>query len=146
MLTIDYDRADKNAIERTDNGLPKRPFARVCTLKHCTLKDAQKRIKDGGYLLQRYEVSETITVSPEEFDSLSENLMAERDYLLGKGGSNSDTMPENENHFTWTNADWRRYGFGMYRLMVLVTDGTNKLLIDPQGYNYARYVAFDANL
>jgi hypothetical protein len=70
----------------------------------------------GNY---RVFVSETRTLTPEEFDSLGRTLLKSRDWLRGKGGSTEDGM-----------------------LCVEVTaPGRPYLYINPEGTDYGRYVA-----
>jgi hypothetical protein len=70
----------------------------------------------GNY---RVFVSETQTLTPEEFDSLGRTLLKSRDWLRGKGGSTDDGM-----------------------LCVEVTaPGRPYLYINPEGTDYGRYVA-----
>lgn len=70
----------------------------------------------GNY---RVFVSETRTLTPEEFDGLARTLLKSRDWLHGKGGGTEDGM-----------------------LCVEVTaPGRPHLYINPEGSDYGRYVA-----
>ncbi|PAW37885.1 hypothetical protein CKQ70_30565 [Bacillus toyonensis] len=97
----------------------------------------------------RYAVAETIELSIVDFYSLCDSLLSDRDYLKGKGGTYTTTEPEGcddvENFFDLTPAQQKEWRRGAYRNCVKVTcsSATFDLLIDPQGYNYGRYVAIE---
>lgn len=85
------------------------PFAR----KPVDLKDM---CATGDYLVY---ITETRTMTPEEFDGFAANLLASRDWLTGKGGY-----------------------VGNGRLCVEVhAPGRPYLYVDPSGGDYARYAA-----
>lgn len=85
------------------------PFAR----KPADLKDISA---SDDYVVY---VTETRTMTPEEFDGFSDNLLASRDWLAGKGGYVCQG-----------------------RLCVEVhAPGRPYLYVDPSGGDYARYVA-----
>ena len=85
------------------------PFAR----KPENLKDMSA---SGDYLVY---VTETRTMTPEEFDGFAANLLVSRDWLAGKGGY-----------------------VGQGRLCVEVhAPGRPYLYVDPSGGDYARYAA-----
>lgn len=85
------------------------PFAR----KPENLQDMCTSSEDVVY------VTETRTMTPEEFDGFAANLLASRDWLAGKGGY-----------------------VGQGRLCIEVhAPGRPYLYVDPSGGDYARYVA-----
>ena len=85
------------------------PFAR----KPVDLKDMSA---SGDYIVY---VTETRTMTPEEFDGFAANLLVSRDWLAGKGGY-----------------------VGQGRLCVEVhAPGRPYLYVDPSGGDYARYAA-----
>lgn len=96
-----------------------------------------------------YAVAETIELNVIDFYSLCDSLLSDRDYLKGKGGTYTTTEPEGcddvENFFDLTPAQQNQWRKGAYRNCVKVTcsSATFDLLIDPQGYSYARYVAIE---
>ena len=70
------------------------------------------------------KVIERKRLSPEEYLTLTNNLLGSYDWMAGKGGSTEDA-----NH-----------------LVIEVTAGGYRpIYIDPQGFNYARYVLFPAD-
>jgi len=63
-----------------------------------------------------------VTRTADDYDRFASDLLAERDWLAGKGG-------------------WTRDGT---RLAIAVTaPGRRTLFVDPSGASYARYVAID---
>jgi len=68
------------------------------------------------------EIVETVALDADDYDDFASDLLADRDWLAGKGG-------------------WRRDGA---RLAIAVTaPGRRTLFVDPSGSSYARYVAVD---
>jgi hypothetical protein len=64
-------------------------------------------------------ITETRTMTPEEFDAFASNMLASRDWLAGKGGH-----------------------AGLGRLCVEIhAPGRPFLYVDPSGSSYGRYVA-----
>ena len=99
---------DGNDIQVEELGISL-PFAR----KPVDLRDMSA---SGDYIVY---VTETQTMTPEEFDGFAANLLTSRDWLTGKGGY-----------------------VGNGRLCVEVhAPGRPYLYVDPSGGNYARYVA-----
>ena len=99
---------DGNDIQVEELGISL-PFAR----KPVDLRDMSAT---GDYIVY---VTETRTMTPEEFDGFAANLLTSRDWLTGKGGY-----------------------VGNGRLCVEVhAPGRPYLYVDPSGGNYARYVA-----
>ncbi|PDY93218.1 hypothetical protein CON09_08305 [Bacillus anthracis] len=96
-----------------------------------------------------YAVAETIELNIVEFYDLCDSLLSSREYLEGKGGTYSTTEPEGcedvDNFFDLTPAQQKEWRKGAYRNCVKVTcsSATFDVLIDPQGYNYGRYVAIE---
>ena len=85
------------------------PFAR----KPADLDDMSTSGSDIVY------ITETRTMTPEEFDAFASNMLASRDWLAGKGGH-----------------------AGLGRLCVEIhAPGRPYLYVDPSGSNYGRYVA-----
>ena len=99
---------DGNDIQVEELGISL-PFAR----KPVDLRDMSAT---GDYIVY---VTETRTMTPEEFDGFAANLLTSRDWLTGKGGY-----------------------VGNGRLCVEVhAPGRPYLYVDPSGGDYARYVA-----
>ena len=114
QMTITIERTlrtftvDGNGIQVEELGI-RLPFAR----KPVDLRDMSAT---GDYIVY---VTETRTMTPEEFDGFAANLLTSRDWLTGKGGY-----------------------VGNGRLCVEVhAPGRPYLYVDPSGGNYARYVA-----
>ena len=85
------------------------PFAR----KPADLDDMSTSGSDIVY------ITETRTMTPEEFDAFASNMLASREWLAGKGGH-----------------------AGLGRLCVEIhAPGRPYLYVDPSGSNYGRYVA-----
>ena len=97
----------------------------------------------------RYVVFETVELPELDFYTLSENLLSDNDLFEDfKGGHDSVNeldVPEGTNWWELTEKQQNYFSAGAYRCCMKVTckSSTFSLLIDPQGYNYARYVAIE---
>lgn len=69
-------------------------------------------------------IQKNVELSNKKYDKMVSNFFAEQPYLAGRGG--------------WAK-DGTRYAIRV------TSQNRNTLLIDPQGYNYARYVGFEIN-
>ena len=114
QMTITIERTlrtftvDGNGIQVEELGI-RLPFAR----KPVDLRDMSAT---GDYIVY---VTETRTMTPEEFDGFAANLLTSRDWLAGKGGY-----------------------LGQGRLCVEIhAPGRPYLYVDPSGGDYARYAA-----
>lgn len=107
-------------------------------------------IRKGEYSERdRYGVVETVTLDLTTFLSFGNNLMEKHSFLEKRGGHWSKTqgLPDVTNFFEFTPEQQTEYKKGAYRACVKVqcfsTDYS--FLVDPQGYDYARYTAVVAN-
>ena len=73
----------------------------------------------GGYGDTKVYVTETREMTPSDFDSFASHLMKSRDWLNGKGGGTGDG----------------------YLCVEVTAPGRPYLYINPEGGDYARYVA-----
>lgn len=73
----------------------------------------------GGQGLTKVFVTETRVMTPAEFDAFANHLMASRDWLAGKGGGIA----------------------GGYLCVEVTAPGRPYLYVNPEGSDYARYVA-----
>lgn len=73
----------------------------------------------GGYGQDKVYVTETRELTPAEFDAFASRLLASRDWLRGKGGS----------------------AYGGQLCVEVNAPGRPRLYVNPEGSDYARYVA-----
>ena len=93
---------------------------------------------------ERGHIAERVEVTPERWQEIARNLLTDADEIAGKGGCDSTADLREVN--SWLDydeterAEWRA---GAYRLLVSIeAPGLPALLVDPQGYDYCRYVCF----
>ena len=112
--------------------MPKTTFAR----KPSTLADvrndmaaihAMHRQKDQPEDQEEYYIAEEIELSPGEWEDLTSSLLADRDWIEA-----------------FSAKDYPNDGGGVPCLRVTSASSEIALLIDTQGYTYARYVAIEA--
>ncbi|TRM10337.1 hypothetical protein FH966_00605 [Lentibacillus cibarius] len=93
-----------------------------------------------------YKVVELAIMNEDEFEDFKNNLLADWDFLNGKGGIDSTTVPETiegKSFFEWTEEEREEFRRGAYRECVGVTtaEANEMIVVDPQGHNYGRYTA-----
>jgi hypothetical protein len=87
-------------------------------------------------------VTEIITLSAMDFEFFKNGLLDDQTWLDGKGGTNSTFKLGREINEIWEMTEqeltqWRNEAFNIV-VMVQNEFGDN-ILVDPQGYKYARY-------
>lgn len=106
--------------------------------KEATLNEVDKtgRTLEQGALVTR----KVIFTDPAIFESFSKYLLNDFDFLAGMGGTASeDPRITNENYYKLTEKQRNTVEFYMNNCVAIYVNDTLKLVIDPQGYNYARY-------
>lgn len=114
--------------------------------KNATIGEYLAQIPTRDYDLNWAEVTETRVMNVAEWNEFVTNLMTDREWLAGKGGA-GNWNPEYANltdvqACNLPRGEWLRT---MYLLVVEVRCAGAVIYIDPEGYNYARYVAFAAD-
>jgi len=86
-------------------------------------------------------VQEIVTLSNEDFEEFKYSLLSDQEWLSGKGGDDSDYKVSDElEWFDLTEEQQRLWIAQSYRLVIMVHNQNGEhILVDPQGYNYARY-------
>ena len=96
----------------------------------------------GECYAQKCSVTHLVNMTDEEFDEFSVNLLTDYTWLADKGGTNSDAdLREVENFWNYTPDEQEAWKLQAY-VYVLAVSAPNRptIYVDPQGYNYARYV------
>jgi hypothetical protein len=100
-----------------------------------------------------FMIEEIVIVDEEEWVNFHQDFFADKPYLDGKGGMDSTTATEElaAKYPAWTKSEREEYYRGAYRKCIAIFQGELKdlnlsvkrgfTIVDPQGYNYARYVA-----
>ena len=116
--------------------------------KNNTLDQYQEEVEKGEFELQNVKITKEIHFQTEEALSyFSNRLLNDFDFLSGTGGSYTDDVRINSmtdyNNMTEEEREtviFNLYGVGIYYNNEL------KLVVDAQGYNYARYVGLVENV
>lgn len=95
---------------------------------------------------ESYKITELAVMTNEEYNEFKNNMLNDWDFLNGKGGTSSTAKIEGiEGKEFWelTQSQQAEIIRGAYRVCIGVTtpEANEMLVVDPQGYNYARYVA-----
>lgn len=107
----------------------------------------------NGYDTQRVLVDEIMLFTAADYHAFCNNFLTDFDWLSGKGGFNSDYNPVDENGDTLPQdklfggaypkelESWRSKSYTI-GLLCVNTANDEMIVVDPEGYNYARYVGF----
>lgn len=105
------------------------------------------QLKARDYDLEWAEVIEARAFDCAGWNELMGNLLEDREWLAGKGGTGSWTAHDDSRGFfdlsESEQEEWKRGAF-LYVVAAVAPTGQT-IYIDPQGHDYARYVAFDAS-
>ena len=106
-----------------------------------------------GYDTQQVLVDEIMLFAAVDYHAFCNNLLTDFDWLAGKGGFDSDYNPVDENGQTLSQDKlfggaypkeleaWRSQSYTI-GLLCINTANSEMIVVDPEGYNYARYVGF----
>jgi len=131
----------------TEPAEPQEPFLYILEPslnKNCTLGEYLEQLENGNCNIIRGKVTERARLTNDQFDILAVNLMAALPWLAGKGGTGCDIdFPGVENVNQLNDEQLQVYRENCYSLFIEVSAPNRETIyIDPQGYNYARYVGF----
>ena len=104
--------------------MPKTTFVR----KPCTLDDVRRgaqwiETRHGGEALNNYYIAKEVQLEENEFFDLHEDLVSDRDWIR-----------------EFSNQEHPMKGDAVPAIRVTCKGSLYVLIIDPQGYNYPRYV------
>lgn len=90
------------------------------------------------------KVSREVYMSKEIYDLFSHQLLDDWDFLAGKGGYTTDDNRINDNGDYGRLSEEERKTVKWYNIdcVAVIVDGELTMVIDPEGYNYARYCFF----
>jgi hypothetical protein len=107
-----------------------------------------EQLETRDYDLNWAEVIETRQLNCAEWNELMQNLLTDRDWLAGKGGASSWAVSFGDSRDGWlelSEPERELFRATSYLYVIAVIAPTGQTIyIDPEGYNYARYVAFAA--
>lgn len=109
--------------------------------KQNTLAEYQEQLSSpDDYNTEKVKVVKIVQLSPEAWDTFSQNLLEGFDWLAGEGGSETyEDLPADPQR--WTDAQWDIYRSTCHTLAVAVrADNRPVIYANPEGHEYARYV------
>ncbi|MGE8683044.1 MAG: hypothetical protein ACN6OV_00895, partial [Acinetobacter sp.] len=100
--------------------------------KNNSVAEYRDEVEQNAYKESVCIVQKAITLSPEEYDSFANSLLEPNEKIAGLGGTwvDDDQKPREQRNY-------------MSIVVAVMAQGRETLLIDPQQYSYARYVALD---
>lgn len=100
--------------------------------KNNSVAEYRDEVEQNAYKESICIVQKAITLSPEEYDSFANSLLDDNEKIAGLGGTwvDDDQKPRDQQQF-------------MSIVVAVMAQDRETLLIDPQQYSYARYVALD---
>lgn len=110
--------------------------------KNKTVEEYKREVWRGGYREEEVLIHREVDFkSQEDFNTFSENLLTDFSFLEGSGGIETDSeLVEDVEDLLELTAE-QRAGVKFHRIgIVIQLNGVRKLVVDTQGYGYARYV------
>jgi hypothetical protein len=112
--------------------------------KNDTLEEYTEQLEAEHFDKVKASVTKVIKLTDSDYDLFTNNLLTSFDWLDGEGGTDSTAnLPDVESFYKYSEADQKYWKSEAYTLCVLVyASDRDAILVDPQGYTYARYVGF----
>lgn len=124
----------------------------ACLNKNNTLREYEKECSGRGSSSRNHvasyresmKVTHVVELTVKEWNEFTTNFLNDTDWLAGLGGTDSDydLGREVKDFYELTEAERKEWRAQAYRLglLVICKDFGRSIAVDPQGYNYARYV------
>lgn len=112
------------------------------------IEEYLKQLEAHDYDITWARVEETKVLSCADWNAFMHGLLTDREWLAGRGGASSWAFGDIEDRRDWcqlTEAEqdlWRKTS---YLHVVAVQCAGQTVYVNPEGYNYARYMAFAAH-
>lgn len=94
--------------------------------------------------MSRAVINRIVQLTEEDYDAWTQELLSSQEWLAKMGGNDSTApLREVEHWWDYSEAEQEIYRAEAYSLSILVyAPNRSAILVDPQGYSYARYVGF----
>ena len=150
MITVIY---NASLIEFNTDEITPQSVKEVDYFVKADFPKLNKQNNISGYLKQtapdefttdRVRISTEVTLSTEQWNLWIENLLSDQPWLFGKGAWDSHFKTHAKHFHLMTEEDQQKWREASYRTdCVLVKCGWVKVVVDPQGFKYARYVGIN---
>lgn len=127
---IDLDNSDENVDQETEEAQAETGsavFYKIRPNQNSSIEDVREKSLDGDTPQSNYIVVDTIDLSPEQFDDFISDFSKPQSFLTGI-----------------QSLDRKNYSFNVIKITSSAADYT--LLVDPLGYDYARYISIQDNI
>lgn len=127
---IDLDNSDENVDQETEEAQAETGsavFYKIRPNQNSSIEDVREKSLDGDTPQSNYIVVDTIDLSPEQFDDFISDFSKPQSFLTGI-----------------QSLDRKNYSFNVVKITSSAADYT--LLVDPLGYDYARYISIQDNI
>ena len=117
------------------------------SLNKCNTIQQYIRQEDNNRTLT--QISKIVELSSKDYREFLQNLLHDHEWLNGEGGSDSFyKSPHGDDSMALINdeIELKKWLAERYTIALLVTNGSEYILVDPQGYRYARYVGFGVEM
>lgn len=127
---IDLDNSDENVDQETEEAQAETGsavFYKIRPNQNSSIEDVREKSLDEDTPQSNYIVVDTIDLSPEQFDDFISDFSKPQSFLTGI-----------------QSLDRKNYSFNVVKITSSAADYT--LLVDPLGYDYARYISIQDNI
>lgn len=110
--------------------------------KESTLSELRERVEECPRTAQRAQIVRRVTMSPEAFEAFGRRLLCDFDFLAGMGGSGTDDprITSMEDYAKMSQEERNTVDWYSVSCVAVYVGNALRLVIDPQGFRYARYV------
>lgn len=112
--------------------------------KNCTIEEYEREVAKGEYYTERVRVTHVVDLTSAEYLEFERNLMTGYEWLSDLGGHNSTADVDADEFWKLSEEEmdlWRKHAYAL--VLAVRAPGRRTLYINPEGYNYARYVGFE---
>lgn len=114
--------------------------------KNDTLEEYRELCQNpDDYTVETVQIVKVLTFTREEWNVLVNSLLTSRGFFDGEGGSGSDYHPGrdwDESYWSLERDEQQEWIKQSYVLGLLCQCGGRQIIVNPEGYSYARYVGF----
>ena len=144
-LTVNPSNLEASKSEETETENDEWVVADFANLnKNCTLSQYQEEVDSGEYRTEVCKVEKKLVLAATEWLKFTNSFMNDDSRIAGLGGDSSLAALRPVKSFSAYSEEeqalWLKHS---YRCVVLVSCGQRQIVVDPQGYSYARYVGIN---
>lgn len=117
--------------------------------KNCTLEEYKTEVSKGDYEMENVKVAREVNfTNNDDYNNFCNLLLNDFSFLSGMGGTSTDDnrIQSWEDYSNMSKEEQSTVKFYLNDTVAILLNGVLQFVVDPQGYNYARYVGLVDNV